>query len=203
MEGLGEIALKYIGWGTSFFEYDNDGRPDLFVVNGSTFQDEKDPKRLVPMQNLLFWNKGPNEGFFEVGKVAGTIFDESRVGRGAAFADYDNDGDVDIFVVNHGAQPWLLRNDGGNKNHWLEVRVRCTRSNRSGFGARVEIETGGKKQFQEIGSQAPYLSQDAAEAHFGLGPAKQADRLRVVFPSGAVREMQNVPANQIVVVDEP
>ena len=203
MEGLGEIALKYIGWGTSFFDYDNDGRPDLFVVNGSTFQDEKDPTRLVPMDDLLFWNKGPEEGFFDVTRVSGEIFSQLRVGRGAAFADYDNDGDVDIFVVNHGGPPWLLRNDGGNKNYWLEVRLHCTKSNRSGFGTRVEIEAGGKKQFQEIGSQPSYLSQDALEAHFGLGKSTQVDRLRVVFPSGAVREIENVPANQIVLVSEP
>jgi enediyne biosynthesis protein E4 len=203
MEGLGEIGLQYIGWGTSFFDYDNDGRPDLFVVNGSTFQDEKNPKLLVPMRDLMFWNKGPNEGFYDVGKVAGKIFGEPRVGRGAAFADYDNDGDVDVFVVNHGARPWLLRNDGGNKNHWLKVRLRCTKSNRSGFGTRIEIEAGGRKQVEEIGSQASYLSQDALEAHFGLGQSKQVDHLRVVFPSGAVREMSNVPINQILVVDEP
>ncbi len=202
MVGVGQLTLSYIGWGTSFFDYDNDGQLDLFAVSGSTFQDEKDPKRLVPMKNLLFWQKSPEEGFYELGALCGSVFKELHVGRGAAFADYDNDGAVDIFVNNHNDRPLLLRNDGGNKNHWLKVRLHCTKSNRSGFGTRVEIETGGKKQFQEIGSQPSYLSENALEAHFGLGRAGEVDRLTVRFPSGIVREQQHVPANRIVVVNE-
>ncbi len=200
--GLGQQTLSYIGWGTSFFDYDNDGQLDLFTVSGSTFQDETDPSRLVPMRNLLFWQKSPEEGFFEVGAVSGSVFRELHVGRGAAFADYDNDGDVDIFVVNHNDRPLLLRNDGGNKNPWLKVRLRCRKSNRSGFGTKVEIEAGGERQYQEIGSQPSYLSQNALEAHFGLGRAKQVDRLTVRFPSGIVRELKNLPVNQVVTVEE-
>lgn len=202
MVGVGQLTLSYIGWGTSFFDYDNDGQLDLFTISGSTFQDEKDPKHLVPMKNLLFWQKSPEEGFYEVGALSGSVFQELHVGRGAAFADYDNDGAEDIFVNNHNDRPLLLRNDGGNKNHWLKVRLHCTKSNRSGFGARVEIETGGKKQFQEIGSQSSYLSENALEAHFGLGQAGEVDRLTVRFPNGIVREQQHVPGNRIVVVNE-
>jgi hypothetical protein len=202
MTGVGQLTLSYIGWGTSFFDYDNDGQLDLLAVTGSTFQDEKDPSRLVPMKNLLFWQKSPEEGFFEVGEVSGQVFRDLHVGRGAVFADYDNDGDVDVFILNHSDRPLLLRNDGGNKKHWLKVRLRCTKSNRSGFGAKVAIEVGGNKQFQEIGSQPSYLSQNALEAHFGLGQASKVDRLTVRFPSGAVRELTGLPANQIVVVQE-
>ena len=174
----------------------------MFAVSGSTFQDEKDPSHLVPMKNLLFWQKSPEDGFFEVGAVSGAVFRELHVGRGAAFADYDNDGDVDIFVVNYQDRPLLLRNDGGNKNPWLKVRLHCTKSNRSGFGTKIEIEAGGQKQWQEVGSQPSYLSQNALEAHFGLGQAKQVDRLTVRFPSGMVRELTNLPANQTVTVQE-
>jgi hypothetical protein len=202
MVGLGQLTLSYIGWGTSFFDYDNDGQLDLFTVSGSTFQDQKDPSRLAPMKNLLFWQKSPDDGFFEVGSVSGPVFQELHVGRGAAFADYDNDGDMDIFVVNHNDHPLLLRNDGGNKNPWLKVRLHCTRSNRSGFGTKVEVEAGGERQYQEIGSQPSYLSQNALEAHFGLGRAKQIDRLTVRFPSGIVRELKNLHLNQIVTVEE-
>jgi len=95
-----------------------------------------------------------------------------------------------------------LRNDGGNKKHWLKVRVHCTKSNRSGFGTKVVLEAGGQRQYQEIGSQPSYLSQSALEAHFGLGQATEADRLTVRFPSGIVREQTHVPANQIVVIQE-
>ncbi len=202
LEGVGQLGLNYIGWGTSFFDYDNDGRLDLFAVDGSTFQDEKDPSRLVPMKNLLFWNGGPDEGFFDVSEVSGEAFKELRVGRGAALADMDNDGDLDIVIVNHGDRPWLLRNDAPHRNHWLNVRVRGGRSNRSAFGARVEIQTESGTQFQEIGSQPSYISQNALDAHFGLGRAAEAVRVRVRFPSGAVRELDHVPSNQTVLVDE-
>jgi enediyne biosynthesis protein E4 len=202
LTGVGQLTLSYIGWGTSFFDYDNDGQLDLLAVTGSTFQDEKDPSRLVPMKTLLFWQKSSDEGFFEVGGVSGDVSRAPHVGRGAAFADYDNDGDVDVFIVNHSDQPLLLRNDGGNKKHWLKVRVQCTKSNRSGFGTKVVLEAGGQRQYQEIGSQPSYLSQSALEAHFGLGQATEVDRLTVRFPSGIVREETHVPANQIVVVQE-
>ncbi|MBI4462444.1 MAG: CRTAC1 family protein [Acidobacteria bacterium] len=200
--GVGQLTFSYIGWGTSFFDYDNDGQLDLFAVTGSTFQDAKDPSKLVPMKNLLFWQKNSKEGFYEVGAVSGEVFQKLHVGRGAAFGDYDNDGDVDIFVVNHSGRALLLRNDGGNQNNWLKVRLRCTQSNRSCLGAVVEIETEGREQQQEIGSQASYLSQNSLEAHFGLNRAQQVERLRVRFPSRVTRELRQIPTNQIVIVEE-
>ncbi len=201
-KGLGQIALDYIGWGTSFFDYDNDGRLDLFVVNGSTFQDEKNPKKLIPMKNLLFWNKGEEDGFFEVGEVSGEVFRKLRVGRGAAFADYDNDGDVDIVVVNHSGPLLLLRNDGGNKNNWLKVRLQGGRKNRFGVGARIEVVAGGKRQIQEIGSQSSYLSQNPFEALFGMGKSSRVDRITVTFPGGKRQERHDLAVNQMVVIKE-
>jgi enediyne biosynthesis protein E4 len=200
--GLGQISKPYIGWGTSFFDYDNDGKLDLFVANGSTFQDDKDQRHLVPMKNFLFWQKNANEGFQEVGAVSGEPFQQMHVGRGAAFADYDNDGDVDVFVVNQQGRAQLLRNDGGNKKHWIKVRVKCTKSNRTGFGTKVEIEAGGQTQAQEIGGQTSYLSQNFQEAHFGLNNEKEVVHVKVTFPSGIVREMEHVTTNKIVTVQE-
>lgn len=200
--GLGRISHNYIGWGTSFFDYDNDGNLDLMIVNGSTFQDDKDPRQLVPMKNFLFWQKNAVDGFIDVSSISGPSFQQPHVGRGAAFADYDNDGDVDVFIVNQEGRPMLLRNDGGNKNNWVKVRVKCTKSNRTGFGTRVNIEAAGVSQFQEIGGQTSYLSQNFQEAHFGLNRAKQLDRLTVTFPSGIVREQTNVSVNQIVTITE-
>jgi hypothetical protein len=199
--GLGQIALDYIGWGTSFFDYDNDGRRDVFVVNGSTFQDQRDPRRLVPMRHLLFWNKG-DKGFFEVGPVSGDVFSRLSVGRGAAFADYDDDGDVDVVVVNHSGPPLLLRNDGGHHRHWLRVKVRGSGSNRFGLGAKVEIITGGTKQIEEIGAQSSYLSQNEPVAHFGLGQTAQVEKLTVVFPGGRTVEQVQLKANQTVIISE-
>ena len=202
MVGLGQIALDYIGWGAFFFDYDNDGRPDLFVSNGSTFQDEKDTKKLVPMRNLLFWNGGSERGFFDVGEVSGDVFAAPRVSRGAATADYDNDGDMDVIVVTHGGAAQLLRNEGGNKNNWLRVEPRSREGNRFAVGAKVYIEVGDSQQSIQIGSQASYLSQNPYEAHFGLGSAEKVDRLVVLFPSGEKIERRDLAANQRLVLWE-
>ena len=196
MVGLGQIALDYIGWGTSFLDYDNDGRPDIFVVDGSTFQDEKDPAHLVPMPNLLFWNGGEEKGFFEVGRASGEVVATPRVGRGAAFADYDDDGDIDVLVVNHEAEALLLRNDGGNRNHWLRVRARTKGKNRFGVGAKVRVEAAGRSQTIQIGSQPSYLSQSPYQAHFGLGAATRVERVQVTFLDGKTVEITDVPAGQ-------
>jgi len=115
MVGLGRFLRNSIGWGTSFFDYDNDGQLDLFVVNGSTFQDDKDPRHLLPMKNFCSGRRNPKDGFYEVGALSGAAFEQARVGRGAALADYDNDGDIDVFIVNQEGRPMCLRNDGGNK----------------------------------------------------------------------------------------
>jgi enediyne biosynthesis protein E4 len=154
------------------------------------------------MKNFLFWQRNSEEGFYEVGGMSGDPFQEIHVGRGAAFADYDNDGDMDVFIVNQEGRAQLLRNDGGNKNNWIKVRVKCTKSNRTGFGTKVEIEAGGQMQTQEIGGQTSYLSQNFQEAHFGLNHEKEVERVKVTFPSGIVREMEHVRANKIVTVQE-
>ena len=202
MVGLGQIALDYIGWGSFFFDYDNDGRLDLFVVNGSTFQNPDDTSLLIPMVDQLYWNRGREQGFYDLSSVSGDVFGEEHVGRGAAFADYDRDGDLDIVVVNHSGPAQLLRNDGGNQSHWLSVAVRSKRGNRFGVGAMVEIETGGARQSAEIGSQSSYLSQNSLDAHFGLGSAERVDRLLVVFPSGTRIERRNIEANRRIEIWE-
>lgn len=96
----------------------------------------------------------------------------------------------------------LLRNDGGNRNNWIKVRVKCTRSNRTGFGTKIEIVAGGQKQYDQIGGQASYLSQNFQEAHFGLNHEKEVQRIQVTFPSGIVRVLEHAPANQTVTVEE-
>jgi len=199
--GIGQIALRFIGWGTSFLDYDNDGRQDLWVVNGSTFQEEKDPSRLVPMRMLLFWNKGPEEGFFEVGQALGELFETPRVGRGAAFADYDKDGDTDAFIVVFGGSPLLLRNEGGSRSPWLRVQVIDREHAHANFGTKVEVYSGELVQAQVLGAQASYLSQNAPEALFGLGKETHIDRVVVTFPCGDVKVLQDVTANQTLTVE--
>jgi tetratricopeptide (TPR) repeat protein len=198
LRGLGQVALDFVGWGTSFFDYDNDGRLDLLVANGSTLQRQDDHTRLVPMRNQLFWNGGPRRGFFEVSTVAGPHFGEARVGRGAAFADYDRDGDVDVFLVSHGDRGVLLRNDAPGSNGWLQVELEGRDSNRSALGARLTLTAGGISQVREVGSQASYLSQNSLVEHFGLATATSVDTLEVRWPSGAVQRFADLPARSRV-----
>ena len=200
--GLGQVALDFIGWGTSFFDYDNDGRQDLLVVNGSTFENEKDRRLLIAMKNQLFWNSGPEAGFYEVGAGSGEAFRTAAVGRGAAFADYDLDGDLDVAIVNHGSSIVLLQNDGGNRNHWLRIKVESPEK-KPVAGARVILRAAGMQQMNIVSSQSSYLSQNEPIAHFGLGKATQADEIEVLFPGGKRVRLTNVRAGQFITVREP
>jgi len=201
-EGLGQVSLDFVKWGTSFFDYDNDGRPDLLAVNGSTFQDPKDTRHLIAMRHHLFWNKSDHEGFFEVGGVSGRALLEPSVARGAAFADYDRDGDLDVVMINHGGAPRLLRNDGGNARHWLQVRVRGARDPQ-GLGALVLVTANGITGREQIGAQSSYLSQNSTIAHFGLGDLGAAESVTVRFASGREVVQRNVAANQVITIEEP
>jgi hypothetical protein len=200
--GLGQVALDFIGWGTSFIDYDNDGQLDLFVVNGSTLQQDDDPRLLVPMTDQVFWNRGADDGFYDVSSVSGEYFGHAYVGRGAAFGDYDNDGDVDVFVVNNVGPGILLRNEGGNRNQWLLVQLAGTQSNRSAVGARLRLVAGETVQIREVGAQSPYLSQNSLVQHFGLGALQAADTLEIRWPSGLHQIVLRPLSNQILRVSE-
>jgi hypothetical protein len=201
--GLGQIALDYIGWGTAFLDYDNDGRLDLLMANGSTFQEEENPNLLIPMRMQLFWNGGPEKGFFEVGPVSGEVFGRQYVGRGLAVGDYDNDGDPDAFMVVNGAPAVLLRNDSGNTNRWLKVRLVGSVSNRFGLGAKLRAVVKEKVMVRDIGAGSSYYSQHAVgEALFGLGKAEFVDTLEVLWQGGIRQQLINLKADQTVVVKE-
>jgi hypothetical protein len=194
--GLGQASLDFVGWATSFVDYDNDGRLDLFIVNGSTLQDRTDSTRLVPMRNQLFWNRSNGDGFYDVSVAAGSVFGQEHVGRGGAFADYDNDGDVDVFVVNHGGPGMLLRNDGGNRNGWIQVEARGEKANRQGIGATIRVVAGGTTQMRQVGAQASYLSQNSLIETFGLGATTRVDTIDVSWPGGGRDVVTGIGANQ-------
>jgi len=200
--GLGQISLDYVGWGTSFFDYDNDTRLDLFVVNGSTNQQEGNPKNLIPMNNQLFWNEGTEKGFADVTSVSGQALSYKNVGRGAAFGDYDNDGDVDIFIVSNCGEGMLFRNEGGNKNNWLELKLVGTKSNRSAIGTRIRIVSDNVSQIREVNNQSSYLSQNSLTQHFGLAKYKKIDTLNIQWPSGLNQQFLNIPVNERIEITE-
>ena len=209
--GLGQIALDYVGWGSFFIDFDNDGRVDLFVANGSTFQMEEDERFLVPMKPLLFWNRGAEDGFFDVGEFCGEYFGSKWVGRGAAPADYDGDGDLDMAVMHLGDQMALLRNDGppeerGAPHHWLRVDLRGRGKNTYAVGARVTLFRDGATQVAVVGATPSYLSQPELTVHFGLGTAEAIDRLEVTWPSGGLlgkrQVVRDVPVDRRITIEE-
>ena len=192
---LAEESIKQIGWGTTLFDYDNDGDLDIFVTNGSTFQELKRPEVLIPQADMLFRNNG-DETFTNVSQEAGIAALPIRVGRGAAFGDYDNDGDVDIFIVNNHAPPTLLRNEGGNRSNWVYVKLVGASANRDAIGAKIQVKTADQTQVREIYAGESYMSANSFVAEFGVGDATQIETLQVTWQSGETQKLHNVPANQ-------
>ena len=192
---LAEESIKQIGWGTTLFDYDNDGDLDIFVTNGSTFQELRQPEVLIPQADMLFRNNG-DETFADVSQEAGIAALPIRVGRGATFGDYDNDGDVDIFIVNNHAPPTLLRNEGGNLSNWLHVKLVGTEANRDAIGAKIQVKTADQTQIREIYAGDSYMSFNSLIAEFGVGNATQIEMLQVTWQNGETQKLHNIPANQ-------
>jgi tetratricopeptide (TPR) repeat protein len=197
--GLGQVALSVVGWATGFFDLDNDGRRDLFEVTGHTIPRKDDPLHLDPERSHLFWNGGDKRGFFEIGQVAGDFFASTHVCRGGALLDYDQDGDQDLVVVQHGGPVALLRNDGGNAQPCVRLRLRQKSGNTLALGARAIAKIGARKVLELVETQGSYLSQHAAgELSFGLGGARQVDELEVDWPDGTAEHAGPFPADSIV-----
>jgi hypothetical protein len=183
--GLG-VETRFVGWGAGIVDLDNDGNPDLFIATGSTYPEvaEKLPAYPLKTPRVIFRNLG-NGKFEEL----------------IAFGDFDNDGDLDILIVNLNEAPSLLRNDLSGYNHWLKVKLVGVKSNRGAIGARVTAHYGGKTQVQEVLSQSSFYSSSDSRLHFGLGTAAMAD-LEIRWPSGAKESLKKVPADHLVTVKE-
>ena len=195
--GVAMISLPYVGWGTKFFDYDNDGWVDLFIANGHAY-----PQRDRYRQRKLLHRNNRDGTFSEVAAQFGNALMEDRASRGTAFGDIDNDGDVDIVVNDLDAAPQLLRNDGGSKHNWILVKTIGTKSNRNGIGAKVTVVSGDLTQLDEVRSGGSYISQNDLRLHFGLEKRTRVDRIQVRWPSGAVDTLTNVAVNKIVTIKE-
>ena len=192
-----------VAWGTFLFDYDNDGDEDIYLASGYLRADDVTvgaAANPVEQPNVLLRNEGDGT-FVDVSASSGA--DDSGVGRGAVYLDYDNDGCLDVFVVNLGQPAVLLRNMCETKRAWLAVKPVGTSSNRDAIGARVTVEVGGASQIREIAAGSSQMGQNMLEAHFGLGMASTVDSVTVVWPSGKVTRLTDVPANQRVTVVEP
>jgi len=191
------------GFGTRFMDYDNDGRRDLFMANGHVLDNiqryHADTAYAEP--KLMFRNLG--HGIFKnVSDRLGSDFQLPRVSRGAAVADFDNDGDLDILVGNNGQAPQLLRNDGGSANHWLQILLIGTKSNRDGVGARVKITAGDLVLYDQRKGGMSYQSAQDPRLHFGLGARSRIDGVEIIWPSGAVTKLSDLKSDQIIAVKE-
>ncbi len=196
---VGEHSLTYVGWGVGFFDYDNDGGLDIFVVNGSTFELPEDRTRLEPQRNLLFHNRRDST-FTLANQSAGDVWNAKNVGRGASFADYDNDGDLDILILARGEGVRLLQNQGGNKKGWLTIDLHGAAGNGQAVGAAVTVSVDSVKQRKVVTVGSSYLSMSDTRLHFGLDDSKSADWVEIRWPDGELQRLNDVGANRILSV---
>jgi hypothetical protein len=199
---LSQANAQYVSWGTGVYDFDNDGWLDIMVFHGGLIQ-------MIPQEHSVF--RGLGEGRFEdVSELSGSVLGTKTVARGACFADYDNDGKVDAFVVNLGGKGVLLRNVSTGTGHWIAIRLKGSRSeknkngsNRDGIGARVEVWAGGREQIAERVAASGYLSQDDGRLHFGLGSAAKVDKIVVHWPSGRLQTVENLGVDRVLNIEEP
>ncbi|MEI8224513.1 MAG: CRTAC1 family protein [Bacteroidota bacterium] len=193
--GIAMPAGQFVGWSSSFIDYDNDGDVDIYKTNGAL-------KHLYGQEDQLFENTGDGK-FKDVSTERGKYFEKELVGRGACFGDYDNDGDIDAYIVNLNDRGVFLRNNKGNQNNWLIINLIGQTSNRDGIGSRVKVVSGGKVQTAQKKSTTGYLSQNDPRMHFGLAKNETVERIEIRWPSGKLQVLENIKANQILTVKEP
>jgi hypothetical protein len=198
--GVAKVSAQFWSWGGDLMDYDNDGHQDLLIVNG-------DGHRLSEKQEQLLMRNEAGPGgpriFVDVSRSSGPFFDSRYVARGLATGDFDNDGNMDFFVLSIDQPSVLLRNGGGNRNNWITLRLVGTKSNRDGVGAKVTVRAADLTQVDEKMSASSYLSQNDPRLHFGLGKRSKVDEITVKWPSGKVQNLKDVKANQILTVTEP
>jgi hypothetical protein len=212
--GVSQTNAQYVSWGTGVYDFDNDGLLDILIFHGGLIH-------LIPQEHTLFRGLG-NGKFADVSQQAGAVMSVRTTARGACFADYDNDGKMDGFVVNLGGKGTLVHNISTNTGHWIEIKLvgamtdhdspyihsakaelKGTKSNRDGIGAKVEVYAAGKRHTAERVAGSGYLSQDDSRLHFGLGAATMIDKLIIHWPSGIDQTLAAQPVDRVLTVQEP
>jgi hypothetical protein len=200
--GLG-VNRKYVGFGVDFFDFDNDGWKDLFVANGHVYSQlaSRTLHLTYRQPRVLYRNLGTGR-FEDVSAAAGPAIAAENLGRGCAFGDFDNDGDVDIVVNNLDGPPTLLRNDVANGHARITIKCVGVKSNRSAIGTRVKVTSSGRSQIAEVTSGSSYYSQSDFRLHFGLGRATKVETIELSWPSGLRQELRDLPVDQAFVIRE-
>ena len=200
---VGRASLLTLTFGAFFFDYDLDGYPDIFAANGHIEEQigRVQPKVQYKEPPLLFHNLGKRQ-FDNVTARMGPAFNRAVVARGAAYADYDHDGDLDIVVTTNDGPAYLFRNDGGNQNNWISIRLVGRKSNRDGIGAVVRVTSKLGKQWNMVRSGSSYCSQSDLALTFGLASDTEVQAIEIEWPSGAKQELGSTPANQFLTIDE-
>lgn len=193
--GISQANAQYVSWGTGVYDYDNDGNADILIFHGGLIH-------LIPQEHTLFRGLG-NGKFEDISEQAGNVLSVRTVARGACFADYDNDGKVDAFLVNLGAKGTLLHNVSPDGGHWIGVKLVGAKSNRDGIGARLEVVAGEKRWTAERVADSGYLSEDDARVHFGLGAAATVDKIVVRWPDGREQVVEKPAVDRVITVEEP
>jgi hypothetical protein len=201
--GISLPTRSVLSFGGGFFDYDNDGWLDLFIANGHVYPEIEQVSTEIRYKqiNTLFRNDGHGK-FTDVTKISGDAFQTPYVGRGVAFADFDNDGFLDVLVANNGDPPLLIHNGGSNGNHFVSFQLVGTKSNRDALGTRLKLTVGGITQIREITSGGSYLSQSDLRAHFGLGVTAKIEVLEITWPSGVRQFFRDIPGDQFYRIQE-
>ena len=197
--GHAQTTFSYLGWGTGFMDFNNDGWLDIFVANGHVYPqvDQSDTGTKYRQRPQLFLNQN-GKRFAEIGGAVGLRAE--GLGRGVAFGDYDNDGDIDILINNQDGPPALLRNENRTKNHWVQLQLIGDGKNRNAIGARVEIQSAQGTQIREVKSGSSYLSQNDLRVHFGLGEHSEIGAVGVRWPDGKQERFTGVKADRFWVL---
>jgi hypothetical protein len=203
--GLGRNT-RFVGWGCGFFDFDNDGWPDLLLVNGHAFPEVDRLKIDIHYRDRAILYRNVHGKFVDISESAGPGIMERHSSRGLAFADYDNDGLVEALANNQNEAPSLLRlaepSRRGPSNHWIELKLEGVKSNRSAIGARVRVTAGALVQTAEVRSGGSYLSQSDLRLHFGLGGASKVDKVEIAWPGGGTQIETALPADRIIAIRE-
>jgi hypothetical protein len=201
--GIGLPSLLTLAFGTFFFDFDLDGAQDIFVANGHVEPEIASVQKDVGYAERphLFWNRGSGK-FEQVTAASGPGLQLETVARGAAYGDFDADGDLDVLVTTNGGPPHLLRNDGGNANHWLRVTLEGRKSARDAFGAELVLKTADRTLRRTVRAASSYCSQSEKTVTFGLGKVDRPESLEVVWPSGLRQEFGGLPSNRSIAIVE-